>query len=80
MSAAIDTETTPLIPTPPKRITPLPKLQLSLVCLVRLTEPICFLSVFPYINQMLLDVGAAKSPETVGYPAAVVITSQERVI
>lgn len=69
---AVDTETTPLIPPPPKRVTPLPKFQLSLICLIRLTEPICFLRVFPYVNQMLLDVGAAKDPEAVGYAAGIV--------
>ena len=30
------------------------------------------LSVFPYINQMLLEVGAAKDPEAVGYAAGIV--------
>jgi hypothetical protein len=70
--SAMDTEVTPLIPPGPKRITPLPKFQLSLICLIRLTEPICFLCVLPFINQMLLDVGAAKNPEAVGYSAGIV--------
>ncbi|CAD6582288.1 MAG: hypothetical protein TREMPRED_003255 [Tremellales sp. Tagirdzhanova-0007] len=69
-------ETTPLLTDTPeaksKQITPLPRLQLFIICLIRITEPMCFQVIFPFINQMLLDVGAVKNPETVGYAAGVV--------
>ena len=67
-----DDENTPLLATETKAVTPLPKLQLSLICFLRITEPIAFLVCFPFVNQMLLDVGAAKNPKDVGWPAAVV--------
>lgn len=54
-----------------KPYTPLPKLQLTIICLIRLVEPIWLLSLQPYINQMMLDVGAARTPEEIGYPAAI---------
>jgi hypothetical protein len=31
--------------------------------------------IFPFINQMLLDIGAAKSPQEVGYAAGLVSPS-----
>ena len=81
MSNAIDTESTPLLPedVTKKAVTPLPKVQLSLVCLIRLTEPICFNAVLPFINQMLLDVGAASSPDSVGYAAGIVSCPAPRI-
>ena len=67
------TERTPLLgASKEKRITPLPKVQLAIVCLIRVVEPICFQVIFPFINQMLLEVGAAQSEEEVGYAAGVV--------
>jgi hypothetical protein len=67
-----DTESTPLLQKHQKPITPLPRLQLSIICLVRTVEPIAFQVIFPFINQMLLDVGAAKDQDSVGYPAGIV--------
>ena len=66
------TERTPLLIQKTKPITPLPKVQLSIVFLIRVVEPICFQVIFPFINQMLMDVGAAKTEEEVGYAAGVV--------
>ncbi len=67
------TERTPLLGLKKeKKITPLPKVQLSIVFLIRVVEPICFQVIFPFINQMLMDVGAAESEEEVGYAAGVV--------
>ena len=70
------TETTPLVGDDPKGkdrpVTPLPKLQLFIICLIRITEPMCFQVIFPFINQMLVDVGATDDPEKVGYAAGVV--------
>ena len=66
------TETSLLIGKTKKPITPLPKLQLLIICLIRVVEPICFQVIFPFINQMLLEVGAAENEEQVGYAAGVV--------
>jgi hypothetical protein len=50
-------------------ITPIPWRQLLTLCLVRLIDPICFSQVFPYINDMLLDmrVVGPHEPERVGF-------------
>ncbi|KAI9634257.1 major facilitator superfamily domain-containing protein [Dioszegia hungarica] len=74
MSAlANDTETQPLLAKDPqRRATPLPKFQLALICFLRITEPIAFLVCFPFLNQMLLDVGAVDDPKDVGWPAGII--------
>ncbi|KAI1193436.1 major facilitator superfamily transporter [Nemania serpens] len=36
---------------------PLPKFQILLLCYARLIEPMAFFSIFPYINQMVLENG-----------------------
>ncbi|KAI1113264.1 major facilitator superfamily transporter [Nemania sp. NC0429] len=36
---------------------PLPKLQILLLCYARLIEPMAFFSIFPYINQMVMENG-----------------------
>ncbi|QRV89502.1 major facilitator superfamily transporter [Ceratobasidium sp. AG-Ba] len=53
-------------------ITPIPKAQLSALCLTRLAEPIAYTQIFPYINQMIEDLGIAKSPAQVGFYSGVV--------
>lgn len=66
-------ESQPLLTRDPLRpATPLPKLQLALICFLRITEPIAFLVCFPFVNQMLLDVGAVDDPKDVGWPAGIV--------
>ena len=32
------------------KTTPLPKIQLTLICLIRLTEPVAFTVIFPYVS------------------------------
>ena len=54
------------------QITPLPKLQVALVCILRLAEPIAFMAIVPFIMAQLLYVGAAESEEGVGYAAGLV--------
>ncbi len=65
-----DAESQPLLDK--KAATPLPKLQLCLLFFIRATDPICFNVIFPFINQMLLDVGAVDDPDRVGYKAGLV--------
>ena len=62
-------ESQPLLDT--KR-TPLPIRQISLLYLTRITDPICFCIVFPFINQMLLDIGAVGDSSEAGYYAGMV--------
>ncbi|KAJ6535955.1 major facilitator superfamily domain-containing protein [Mycena vulgaris] len=69
-------ETTVLI-SPPKRIrtpTPLPKLQLAIIMLVQICEPIASQSIYPYINQLLRELDIA--PNKIGYYALVVRSDQ----
>ncbi|KAF2787241.1 MFS general substrate transporter [Melanomma pulvis-pyrius CBS 109.77] len=36
---------------------PLPKVQIFLLCIARIVDPIAFFTIFPYINQMIKDTG-----------------------
>ena len=61
--------TTTTTPTMATTMTPIPWRQLLTLCLVRLVDPICFSQIFPYINDMLLDMGVVgpNEPERVGF-------------
>ncbi|OJA08653.1 hypothetical protein AZE42_05275 [Rhizopogon vesiculosus] len=52
-SPRIASETTPLVPVPAlkKPRTPLPKLQIGVLMILQLVEPMASMSIFPYINQ-----------------------------
>ncbi|KAF8509541.1 MFS general substrate transporter [Gautieria morchelliformis] len=52
--------------------TPLPKLQLAAVCLVRLADPLTFTQIFPYVNEMMRDLGVARTPSQVGFYSGLV--------
>ncbi|GFZ52234.1 hypothetical protein JCM24511_10007 [Saitozyma sp. JCM 24511] len=52
--------------------TPLPKAQLGLLFFIRATYPICCYVIFPFINEMLLDVGGVRDPVQAGYRAGLV--------
>jgi len=48
------TERTPLLHrtrSKEKEVTPLPKVQLAIICLIRSVEPICFQVIFPFISR-----------------------------
>ena len=50
-----ETETQPLLGLDKKRLpNPLPKLQLAIILLLQVCEPITSQSIFPYINQVRL--------------------------
>ncbi|KAI9050323.1 hypothetical protein LZ554_005490 [Drepanopeziza brunnea f. sp. 'monogermtubi'] len=51
------TETTSARETRHVEDTPLPKTQIFLLCLARLVEPVAFFGIFPYINQMIQEIG-----------------------
>lgn len=54
-----------------RKDTPLPILQLLVLAFVRLAEPVSFTQIFPYINQMIEDLGLAE-PANVGYYSGLV--------
>jgi len=48
-----DNEQTPLLKKPQKpAYTPLPKLQIAIVLILQICEPICSMSIYPYINEV----------------------------
>jgi hypothetical protein len=52
--------------------TPLPIVQLLIILFLRVTEPIAYMVCFPFINQMLLDIGAVDDPKKAGFYAGIV--------
>ncbi|KAJ3741817.1 major facilitator superfamily domain-containing protein [Lentinula detonsa] len=50
-----------------KRATPLPKAQIAALCLVRLTDPIAFTQIFPYINEFIAFLHVTDDPSQIGY-------------
>ncbi|KAJ6553625.1 major facilitator superfamily domain-containing protein [Mycena vulgaris] len=65
------TEETSLLSRPAKKPrTPLPKLQLSIIMLIQICEPLASQSIYPYINQLVseLDITGG-DPKKVGYYA-----------
>ncbi|KAN0059949.1 hypothetical protein ACQY0O_007922 [Thecaphora frezii] len=55
-----------------KAATPLPWLQLSVLCLMRMTEPISFTVIFPFVTQMLHENLPSVPEEQLGYYAGLV--------
>ncbi|KAJ6570054.1 major facilitator superfamily domain-containing protein [Mycena vulgaris] len=64
-------EATTLLPRPQaKRPTPLPKLQLAIIMLVQICEPLTSQSIYPYINQLVSELDITGGDERkVGYYA-----------
>ena len=50
----------------PEDDTPLPRLQIFLLCYCALTEPIAYFSIFPFVNQMIKETGDI-AEENVGF-------------
>ncbi|KAG2103145.1 MFS general substrate transporter [Suillus discolor] len=68
-------ETTPLVSagTSKKPKTPLPKLQIGILMTLRLVEPIASMSIFPYINQLIRELGITGGDDAaVGYYAGII--------
>jgi len=59
----------------PVKMTPIPKLQLATLCLVRLLEPIGFTQLFPYINEMVVNLNIINDPSKVGFVSGLVVSS-----
>ncbi|CAE6364898.1 unnamed protein product [Rhizoctonia solani] len=47
--------------------TPLPLKQLVVLCLMRFSEPVSFSVIFPFVNQMIEELGVTKDPKAIGY-------------
>ncbi|KAG1742474.1 major facilitator superfamily domain-containing protein [Suillus lakei] len=71
----IANETTPLVPAKgsKKLRTPLPKLQIGILLTLQLAEPMVSTSIFPYINQLIRELGITGGDEAaVGYYAGII--------
>ncbi|KAG8784198.1 hypothetical protein FRC12_018888 [Ceratobasidium sp. 428] len=52
--------------------TPVPKLQLLTVCVSRIAEPLAYSQIFPYVNQMVWDLGVTDNPKKVGFYSGII--------
>lgn len=74
-NSRITSETTPLVPAgaSKKPKTPLPKLQIGILMTLQLVEPIAAMSIFPYINQLIRELGITGGNDAaVGYYAGII--------
>lgn len=55
--------------------TPLPKAQLAVLCLLRILDPLNFTQIFPYINELIWDLGVTRDPALIGYYSGLVVCS-----
>jgi hypothetical protein len=55
------------------KATPLPVLQLAALCVARLVDPIAFSHIFPYINELIIDLHMVDDPSQVGFYSGVVV-------
>ncbi|KAL5521546.1 hypothetical protein ACEPAF_2294 [Sanghuangporus sanghuang] len=53
-------------------VTPLPLRQVLLLALMRMSAPIAYSQIFPYINEMMNDMGITDDPSQVGYYSGLV--------
>ncbi|KAG2075781.1 MFS general substrate transporter [Suillus decipiens] len=74
-SPRVTGETAPLVPAKAskKPKTPLPKLQIGILMILQLVEPIASMSIFPYINQLIRELGITGGDDAaVGYYAGII--------
>lgn len=55
-----------------KQATPLPKLQLALICLIRIMDPIAFTQLFPYVNEFITYLKVTDDPSQTGFYSGLV--------
>ncbi|KAL5514419.1 hypothetical protein ACEPAG_2507 [Sanghuangporus baumii] len=68
----VDSESIEQTSTSKKSVTPLPLRQVLLLALMRMSAPIAYSQIFPYINEMMNDMGVADDPSQVGYYSGLV--------
>ncbi|KAI0035731.1 MFS general substrate transporter [Vararia minispora EC-137] len=56
-------------------ITPLPIAQLACLCICRITDPIMFTQILPYVNQMMTDLHVTDDPSRIGFYSGLVESS-----
>ena len=52
--------------------TPLPRLQIALLCYARIVDPIAYFSIFPFINEMVKVVGGIEEANVGFYTGLIV--------
>ncbi|KAJ7667200.1 major facilitator superfamily domain-containing protein [Mycena rosella] len=84
MSVDLVNEETALLSSPGRKVqtrTPLPKLQLSVIMLVQICEPLASQSIYPYINQLVSELDITGGDEKkVGYYAGLIVECQNRIL
>lgn len=78
-STALSDETRPLLSrdaddTQEIKYTPLPKIQLSILCYLRLLDPLNFSQIFPYVNQFMANLHPTADPSQIGYYSGLVVS------
>ncbi|KAJ6472387.1 major facilitator superfamily domain-containing protein [Mycena vulgaris] len=58
--------------TPTATVTPLPKAQLAALCIARLSDPISYTQIFPYINEFLTVLHVTDDPSKIGFYSGLV--------
>jgi len=56
--------------------TPLPKLQIALLCYARVVEPIAYFSIFPFINEMVQVTGNLDEAD-VGFYTGLIVSVKD---
>ena len=56
-----------------KAVTPLPKAQFTILCILRILDPMAFTQIFPYVNRLIEDLGVAKDASDIGYYSGLVV-------
>jgi hypothetical protein len=54
-------------------VTPLPKAQLTALCIARLSDPISYTQIFPFINEFLTVLHVTDDPSKIGFYSGLVV-------
>lgn len=53
-------------------LAPLPRREFAVLCLLRVLDPLNFMQIFPYINELIWNTGVTDDPKEIGYYSGVV--------
>lgn len=53
---------------------PLSRVQLALLCFLRLLDPLSFTQIFPYINEFMKDLNVTTDPSKIGFYSGLVVS------